>query len=62
MHYFAGLTPDELQEIRKYIAFEKRVEKGQTLLFESEQSEYMYLIISGAVKVYKNQLIGKNRY
>jgi len=53
MHYFAGLTPDELKEVRKYIAFEKKIEKGQTLLFEGDQSEYMYLIVSGAVKVYK---------
>ena len=53
MHYFAGLTPDELKEVRKYIAFEKKIEKGQTLLIEGDQSEYMYLIVSGAVKVYK---------
>jgi len=53
MHYFAGLTPDELKEVRKYIAFEKKIEKGETLLFEGDQSEYMYLVVSGAVKVYK---------
>jgi CRP-like cAMP-binding protein len=53
MHYFAGLTPDELREVRKYIAFEKRIDKGQTLLFEGDQSDYMYLMVSGAVKVYK---------
>jgi len=53
MHYFAGLTPDELKEVREYIAFEKKIEKGQTLLFEGDQSEYMYLTVSGAVKVYK---------
>ncbi len=53
MQYFAGLTPDELEEVSKYIAFEKRIEKGQTLLLEGDQSEYMYLIASGAVKVYK---------
>ncbi|MFH1647823.1 MAG: Crp/Fnr family transcriptional regulator [Chloroflexota bacterium] len=61
MHYFAGLTPDELQEVRKYIAFEKRIEKGQTLLFEGDQSEYMYLIVSGAVKVYKRSANGKEQ-
>jgi CRP/FNR family cyclic AMP-dependent transcriptional regulator len=53
MHYFLGLTPDELKEVKKYIAFEKTVKKGEILLFEGDQSEYMYLIASGAVKIYK---------
>jgi CRP-like cAMP-binding protein len=53
MHYFAGLTPDELERVKPYIAFEKTIKKGETLLFEGDQSEYMYLIVSGAVKVYK---------
>ena len=61
MHYFAGLTPDELEEVRKYIAFEKNIEKGQTLLFEGDQSEYMYLIVSGAVKVYKKSVNNKEQ-
>jgi CRP/FNR family cyclic AMP-dependent transcriptional regulator len=53
MQYFTGLTQGELGEVSKYIAFEKRIEKGQTLLLEGDQSEYMYLIIAGAVKIYK---------
>ncbi len=53
MQYFTGLTQRELEEVSKYIAFEKRIEKGQTLLLEGDQSEYMYLIVSGAVKIYK---------
>ena len=61
MHYFTGLTPDELEEVRKSIAFEKRIEKGQTLLFEGDQSEYMYLIVSGAVKVYKKSANNKEQ-
>jgi len=61
VHYFAGLTPDELKEVRKYIAFEKNIEKGQTLLFEGDQSEYMYLIVSGAVKVYKKSANNKEQ-
>jgi CRP-like cAMP-binding protein len=61
MHYFTGLSPEELKEVKKYIAFEKKIEKGQTLLFEGEQSEYMYFIISGAVKVYKRSVNGKEQ-
>jgi CRP/FNR family transcriptional regulator len=61
MHYFTGLTPDELKEVRKYIAFEKKIEKGETLLFEGDRSEYMYFIVSGAVKVYKKSANGKEQ-
>ncbi len=61
MSYFAGLSPDELEEVRKYIAFEKRIEKGHIFLFEGDQSEYMYLIISGAVKIYKRSINGKEQ-
>jgi len=53
MHYFVGLSPDELQTVKKSITFEKRIEKGETLLFDGDQSDYMYFIVSGAVKVYK---------
>jgi CRP/FNR family cyclic AMP-dependent transcriptional regulator len=61
MHYFSGLSPDELEEVTKYISFEKRIEKGQTLLREDDQSEYMYLIISGAVKIFKKSANGKEQ-
>jgi CRP/FNR family transcriptional regulator, cyclic AMP receptor protein len=61
MHYFSGLTPDELKEVRNHIAFEKRIEKGETLLFEGDRSEYMYFIVSGAVKVYKKSANGKEQ-
>jgi CRP-like cAMP-binding protein len=53
MHYFAGLTTGELKDVKKYVASEKRIGKGETLLFEGDQTEYMYFIVSGAVKVYK---------
>jgi len=61
MHYFTGLTPDELHEVKKCIAFEKRIEKDYTLLFEGDKSEYMYFIVSGAVKVYKRAANGKEQ-
>ena len=61
MHYFTGLSSDELEVVKQYIAFEKRIDKGQTLLEEGEESEYMYLIISGAVKVYKRSINGKEQ-
>jgi CRP-like cAMP-binding protein len=61
MHYFTGLTSDELNKVRRCIAFEKRIKKGETLLFEGDRSEYMYFIVSGAVKVYKKSANGKEQ-
>jgi len=61
MSYFTGLTPDELDEVKKYISSTKTIEKGQILLMEGDHSEYMYFIISGAVKVYKRSENGKEQ-
>jgi len=61
MHYFTGLDADELEAVKEFIAFEKRIDKGRTLLSEGDRSEYMYLIISGAIKVYKRSINGKEQ-
>jgi CRP/FNR family transcriptional regulator len=61
MHNFIGLTQTELKEVKKYIATEKQIEKGQTILFEDDQSNYMYFITSGSVKVYKKSINGKEQ-
>lgn len=61
MLYFTGLNQDELEVVKQYVAFEKRIDKGQTLLKEGDESEYMYLIISGTVKVYKRSVDGKEQ-
>jgi CRP-like cAMP-binding protein len=61
MCYFTGLSPDELEEVKKYIAFEKRIEKGKIFLLEGDRIEFMYLIISGAVKIYKRSVNGKEQ-
>jgi CRP-like cAMP-binding protein len=61
MHYFTGLTQDEIKAVRKCVAFERRIEKGETLLFEGDRSEYLFFIVSGAVKVYKKHANGKEQ-
>jgi CRP-like cAMP-binding protein len=61
MHYFSGLSSEELEIVRQYIAFEKKIDKGETLLGEGDASDYMYLIVSGAVKVYKQSINGKEQ-
>lgn len=61
MPYFTGLSTEELAAAKDCISFEKRIHKGQMLLREGDQSEYMYLIISGAVKVFKRSINGKEQ-
>ena len=61
MLYFTGLSSEELEIVKQYIAFDKKIDKGQTLLEEGDESEYMYLIISGAVKIYKRSINGKEQ-
>lgn len=61
MGYFTGLSLDELEEVKKYIAYEKRIDKGKVFLLEGDRSEFMYLIISGAVKIYKRSVNGKEQ-
>lgn len=61
IQYFAGLSPSELESVKRFVAFEKKIEKGEILLFEGDRSDYMYFIISGAVKVYKKSIDGKEQ-
>ena len=61
MHYFTGLTQAEIKAVRKCVTLEKKIEKGETLLFEGDRSEYMYFIVSGAVKVYKKHANGREQ-
>ncbi|MFC1941688.1 Crp/Fnr family transcriptional regulator [Chloroflexota bacterium] len=61
IQYFAGMSSDELDSVKKYIISERKIAKGEILLLDSEQSDYMYFIISGAVKVYKRSLDGKEQ-
>jgi len=61
IRYFAGLSPRELESVKKYIAFEKTVEKGEIFVVEDERSDYMYFVVSGVVKVYKRSANGKEQ-
>jgi len=59
--YFTGLSDDELESIRRFIAFEQTVEKGDIFQFEGEWSDYLHFLISGVVKVYKTSVEGKEQ-
>jgi len=61
IYYFSGLSPGELESVKKFIAFEKKVEKGEIFVVEDESSNYMYFVTSGVVKVYKRSVDGKEQ-
>ena len=61
VHYFSGLSPDELEPIKKFIVLEKAVEKGDIFLLEGDWSDFLYFLISGVVKVYKTSPDGKEQ-
>jgi len=58
--YFAGFSPDRLESLRDFL-FEKKVEKGEIILFEGEPAEALFFVASGAVKIYKTSSDGKEQ-
>ena len=58
--YFSGLSPAELESIRKLI-FEKTVARREMILFEDEPAKVLYFVVSGVVKVFKTSTDGKEQ-
>ncbi len=58
--YFSGLSPDELDSIRKF-TFEKKAERGEIILLEGEPAGVLYFVASGVVKVFKTSSQGKEQ-
>jgi CRP-like cAMP-binding protein len=58
--YFSGLGSAELESISRYI-FEKKVERGEVILFEDEPAEAMFFVASGAIKLFKTSVEGKEQ-
>lgn len=58
--YFSGLSPGELDSIQKLI-FEKTAQRGDIIVFEGEPAEALYFVGSGAVKMFKTSVDGKEQ-
>ena len=58
--YFSGLSPAELESIRKLV-FEKTADRAEIVLLEGESAENLYFVASGAVKVFKTSAEGKEQ-
>jgi len=58
--YFLGLSAAELEAIRKHV-FEQLVEKNDMILMEGDPANAVYFVVSGAVKVFKTSVEGKEQ-
>src|SRR4030042_6988263 len=58
--YFLGLSTAELEAIRKHV-FEQAVEKNDMILMEGDPANAVYFVVSGAVKVFKTSVEGKEQ-
>jgi CRP-like cAMP-binding protein len=58
--YFIGLKTEELDYIRKLMS-EKSLDRGETIALDGEPAKALYFVISGAVKVFKISVDGKEQ-
>ena len=58
--FFAGLKPEELEPIIKFI-IEKKYERDEMLFFEGDATESLIFLASGVVKIFKTSPDGKEQ-
>jgi CRP/FNR family transcriptional regulator len=58
--YFAGLSAADLEAVSQRM-FEQSIERGDMVLLEDDPSEALYFVVSGAVKVFKTSIEGKEQ-
>ena len=58
--YFAGLNPEEIEVVAGFV-FEKKYDRGEMLLLEGEAATALYIVVSGAVKIFKTSADGKEQ-
>jgi len=58
--YFNGLTENELESIGRFIK-EKTIERGEIVYMDGDQANEICFLVSGAVKVFKTSISGKEQ-
>ncbi|HEY96121.1 MAG TPA: Crp/Fnr family transcriptional regulator [Dehalococcoidia bacterium] len=58
--YFDGLSESEHQSI-KALAIERHYERGDIIIYEGDKATALYVVCSGAVKIFKTSLEGKEQ-
>jgi len=60
MPHFSGLSSSEYDSIKQHF-YEKKVSKGEILLFEGDAADTLFFVIEGVVKVFKTSADGKEQ-
>jgi CRP-like cAMP-binding protein len=60
MPHFVGLSSSEYDSIRQYF-FEKKVSRGEILIFEGDSADTLFFVVEGVVKVFKTSTEGKEQ-
>jgi CRP/FNR family transcriptional regulator len=58
--YFDGLTQEEHRSI-KNLAVERHYERGDIIIYEGDKATALYVVCSGAVKIFKTSIEGKEQ-
>ena len=58
--YFAELDARDLEAVKGFV-FEKTAERGELIILEGDSPKALYFVVSGAVKVYKTSVEGKEQ-
>jgi CRP-like cAMP-binding protein len=58
--YFVGLQAEELDFIKKRLT-ERLLDRGEMIVLDGEPAQALYFVISGAVKIFKTSVDGKEQ-
>lgn len=58
--YFSGLDDESLEYVRKLIV-EKKADRGEVLILDGEPARALYFVVSGAIKIFKTSVEGKEQ-
>jgi CRP/FNR family transcriptional regulator len=58
--YFTDLDPEVFEAVRRTV-FEKKVDRGEIIIFEGEPADALFFVASGVVKVFKTSHEGKEQ-
>src|SRR4030066_1166806 len=58
--YFSGLNADELQSVKK-VMIKKTAERGEIIIMDGTPARKLFFLVSGAVKIFKTSVDGKEQ-
>jgi len=58
--YFSNLDAEIFEKLKR-VMFEKKVGRGEMILFEGEPARSLFFVASGAVKIFKTSAEGKEQ-